>query len=208
MRETTLWKRFAWVGCALLVCLSVGAQPKDPQPLAMLKNVTTDMVKTLTRNQSRLHSDKRFLPNLIRKKLVPHFTVTTMARSVVGRDAWKKATASQRSQFKKEFTEMVIDIYAAPLTDFDRDVVKYHPLRASVALQSRVKVDSVIVRKTGQKIPLQYRLVKIGTDWKVYDFSIEGVSMVQSYRSQFSQVLRQKGFAGLLRKIHQHNRKV
>ena len=67
-------------------------------------------------------------------------------------------------------------------------------------------VRSMIIRHTGQKIGVDYNVVRSGDSWKVYDFSIENVSMVQSYRSQFSDVLPQQGMAGLLQRLKAHNK--
>lgn len=202
------WTRTFLTACALvLLCCSGVSAKTDPEPLAMLKDVSADIMQTLAKNKSRIKKDIPYLEKLVREKIVPYFTVSTMSRSVVGRSAWKSATEPQKDKFKKEFTEMVVGIYAAPLADFDDDKVTFMPLRGNLDKVTRVQVDSVIVRKTGQRIPVSYRLVKIGGSWKVYDFSIEDVSMVHSFRSQFSSVLRQGGFAGLLQKVESHNRK-
>jgi len=69
-----------------------------------------------------------------------------------------------------------------------------------------VTVNSIIVRKSGQRIPVNYNLSRVGSSWKVYDFSIENVSMVQSYRSQFSGVLASSGLTGLIQRLSQHNK--
>jgi phospholipid transport system substrate-binding protein len=67
-------------------------------------------------------------------------------------------------------------------------------------------VRSVIIRRSGQRIKVDYNVVRSGDSWKVYDFSIENVSMVQSYRSQFSDVLAQQGMSGLLQRLKTHNK--
>lgn len=194
---------FIATGFLVLSTFAFGAQAPD----VMLKNVSTSMLNILNKHQGRIKNDIPFLERTVRKEVLPHFTVTTMARSVVGRQAWKSASLKQRNAFKREFTNMVIGVYAAPLADFDRDRIKFYSMSATSAKRSRVQVKSLIIRQTGQKIPVNYRLVKMGDAWKVYDFSIEGVSMVQSYRSQFANVIRQSGFSGLINKVQRHNRK-
>lgn len=180
----------------------------DPAPLTMLKNVSNKMISTLSHNQARIKRDKPFLERTVKQQLLPLFTVNTMARAVVGRTQWKSASAEQRKAFQREFTDMVVGVYAAPLADFDNDQIRFYPLSSRAAKRSRVQVKSLIIRPSGQKIPVNYRMVKIGDSWKIYDFSIEGISMIQSYRSQFESVLRQRGFSGLLRQIQQHNKRV
>lgn len=190
---------------AIFSAQAVGAA--DPAPLSLLKSVSQQMIHTLDSHHRRISKDMPFLEKTIRKILVPHFTVTAMARSVVGRKFWESASAKERSQFVNEFTDMVIGVYAAPLSDYNGDKIQFYPMRNFSSKDSRVQVQSVIIRPTGQKISVSYRLVQTGNTWKVYDFSVEGISMVTSYRSQFKDILRQSGFAGLLRRVQSHNRK-
>lgn len=178
----------------------------DPAPLNLLKTVSQQMIRKLDNHPGRISKDMPFLKNTINTLLVPHFTVTAMARSVVGRKFWGSASATQRSQFIKEFTNMVIGVYAAPLSNYDGDKIRFFPMRDFNAKDSRVQIKSMIIRPTGQRISVSYRLVKIQDNWKVYDFSVEGISMVSSYRSQFKDVLRKSGFAGLLQRVQSHNR--
>jgi phospholipid transport system substrate-binding protein len=74
------------------------------------------------------------------------------------------------------------------------------PLRDVSAV--RPQVESVIVRKNGQQIPVSYRMLQSGGTWKIYDFSVEGISMISSYRAQFDTILQQKGMAGLLAQLN------
>lgn len=208
MKVNNFFKTALIAGLIAALSFSVSGRGQQSNPVQLLQQVATEMTRTLDQHKGHLKQNMPYLENVIRQKIVPHFTVSTMARSVVGRDAWKKATPTQRDQFKKEFSEMVIGIYAAPLADYNGDRMEFRPIRKDLKNLSRVQVESVIVRKSGQRIPVNYRMVKIGGDWKVYDFSIEGISMIQSYRSQFSSVLRQQGFSGLLQKVRSHNRNI
>ncbi|MCB1828025.1 MAG: ABC transporter substrate-binding protein [Coxiellaceae bacterium] len=180
---------------------------QDQAPLAMMKSVSDEMRSTLVKYQGRIKNDMPFLQKTVRQQLVPHFDVDTMARSVVGRSHWSNATENERQRFMKEFTDMVVGVYSAPLAEFNGDTIKFYPIRENIGEKKRISIRSIIVRSTGQRIPVSYRLVRQNNEWKVYDFSIEGISMIQSYRSQFKDVLREKGFTGLLQQIEQHNRR-
>ena len=61
------------------------------------------------------------------------------------------------------------------------------------------------MRKNGQVIPITYSLSKTSSGWLVYDFSVENISMVNSYRSQFASTLSSSGMGGLIKKLHNHN---
>jgi phospholipid transport system substrate-binding protein len=78
--------------------------------------------------------------------------------------------------------------------------VQFLPLRA--AANSRfLRVNSVIVRSEGQNIPLTYSLVDKNGQWRIYDISVEGVSLLQSFRSQFAQVLQNSSMDEVIKQM-------
>jgi len=191
----------------LLFCLltSVLALAVDPAPVTMLKESTAQMLAFLKSNQSTLKSRPQLLESEVRRIVVPKFDLTTMAQSVVGRRHWMDASPEQQQAFIREFTDLVISVYAAPLADYNGDRVQFFPLRDAISGQSRIIVQTAILRPTGQRIQVNYSLKSTGNSWKIYDFSIEGISMIASYRSQFADVLENKGMSGLLGQMRVHN---
>lgn len=169
----------------------------DAAPVDMLKQVASQMIAELDQKQGNIN--QQAVSNIIRRVLLPHVDLETMSRSVVGKQYWSQATPAQKEQFKRSFTNLMINIYAAPLASYSGETIDFKPLRAAAG--SRVQVESIVSRKNGQKIPVNYRLVQSGGAWKVYDFSVEGISMISSYRSQFDSILQQQGIAGLINKI-------
>lgn len=179
-----------------LFCL-IAVASESPAPLAMLERTSDALITELKKNQSKIKSQPALVNQLISRTVLPSFDIEGMARSTVGQHS-KKATPAEWSQFKKQVIGLVMKNYAAPLASFDDDQVKFFPIRGFSPAQTQVEVKSLIIRKNGQKIPVTYRLTRINGGWKVADFSVEGISMVQSYRSQFMPVLSEKGFKGLL----------
>jgi len=177
----------------LFTCKAVA----DEAPVTMLKTVSHQMVSELDKSQGRINAS--VINNIIHRVLLPHVDLESMSRSVVGKQYWTEATPAQREQFKQAFTNLVIKVYSAPLASYKGETIEFKPLRDASA--QRPQVESIIIRKNGQRIPVSYRLVKSSGDWKVYDFSVEGISLISSYRSQFDSILQQKGMAGLLNKL-------
>lgn len=169
----------------------------DAAPVEMLKSVASQMISQLDQNQGHINS--QVVSSIIHRVLLPHVDLETMSRSVVGKEYWNQATPAQREQFKRAFTNLVIKIYSAPLSSYNGETIEFKPLRDGSG--NRVQVESIVSRKNGQRIPVNYRLVQSGGSWKVYDFSVEGISMIRSYRTQFDGILQQKGMAGLLNNI-------
>jgi phospholipid transport system substrate-binding protein len=175
-------------------------------PVPMLERAANEIIATLKENKSSLKSNPSIIYKAVETHLLPNVDVDGMSRSVLGRQAWNKASAAERIQFSKAFTRLVIRTYSSPLAQYSDETVQFLPLRGS--LNSRfMRVNSVIVRSQGQNIPLSYSLVSKNSQWKIYDISVEGVSLLQSFRSQFAQVLQNSSISEVIRQMQQKQNK-
>ena len=174
-------------------------------PSTQLQQVANKMITQLESNKSNLNS-MNTIRRIVNQVLIPNVDLDRMSSSVIGR-YWSAASAPQKAQFKKDFSYLVTTTYASALSSYDGDQVKFQPLREDFSTRQTMRVSSIIIRKNGQRIPITYDVSRSGNQWKVYDFSIENVSMVQSYRAQFSSVLAQGGMPALLARLQNHNSK-
>jgi len=175
-------------------------------PLATMQDVANQTLSFLQKNESRLKSNPKLIHNMVDRVLVPHIDADRMGGAVVGRRYWDNATPEQRAEFIRQFKRLVISTYSNALSSYDDDKIRFYPLRGNYAAQKAIQIRSVIIRKNGQRISINYNLVLAKGEWKIYDFSIEGVSMVQSYRSQFANVLARGGLPQLIQRLVIHNR--
>lgn len=179
------FKTVLFVACLAVTQIIIA----QSSPVPMLENAANQIIATLKANKANLQGNPGIIYKAVESHLLPNVDVAGMSRSVLGRQVWNKATAAERSQFSQAFTRLVIRTYSSPLAQYSDETVQFLPLRG--ALNSRfIRVNSVIVRTQGQNIPLTYSLIDKNGKWKIYDISVEGVSLLQSFRSQFSQALQ------------------
>ncbi|CAM4486615.1 MAG: Intermembrane phospholipid transport system binding protein MlaC [Legionella sp.] len=169
-------------------------------PVPMLEQTANEIIATLKENKTSLKNNPGIIYAAVEKHLLPIVDVAGMSRSVLGRQAWMNASVAQREQFSKEFTRLVIRTYSSPLTQYSDESVQFLPLRAATNTRF-LRVNSVIVRSEGQNIPLTYSLVDKNGQWKIYDISVEGVSLLQSFRSQFAQVLQNSSMDEVIKQM-------
>jgi phospholipid transport system substrate-binding protein len=186
--------------CVLMVLAPLSWASDSAVP--MLEGAAGQIISTLKVNQNKLKSDRTIIQHAVKQYLLPHVDVIGMSRSVLGRNAWNKATAAEKQEFTSVFTELVIRTYATPLAEYSGETVSFSPQQSTDGRFARV--NSVIKRTNGQNIPLSYALVSKDGTWKVYDLSVEGVSLLQSFRNQFSQVLQQSDMRTLILQMKQH----
>jgi len=128
---------------------------------------------------------------------------------------WKKATPEQRKKFIKEFKDLVIKFYSKALlqylekNDLTEDIITFAAFRGELDKKYATVRSQVNPPKGGAPIKVNYDLYfgKAGT-WQVYDVSVEGVSMVTTYRSSFKQIIKQKGMDALLSELRDKNSKL
>ncbi len=138
--------------------------------------------------------------------VVPHAAIDEMAKRVLPPQTWNSATPSQRSQFSKQFTTMLVHTYASALADYNDQVIHFYPVRGGYQGRNTVQVNSSIERTDGPAISVNYSLVLRGSQWKLYDLSVEGVSMLESFRSQFADSLSKGDIQNLIQELAAHNR--
>jgi phospholipid transport system substrate-binding protein len=179
--------------------LFLGNVVAAPSPLPLMKQIAQGMITALKRNKSRLAGNTALVRRIVNQVLIPHVDIYAMAGRVVGRNYWLKASSSQRQTFAGLFKSRVLSTYAGALSSYDRDRVLFYPLRSKIGNYAQVR--SIIVRKSGQKIPVSYNMRYQNGKWQIIDLSVENVSIVNNYRAQYAGALSQGGLKNLIRKM-------
>jgi phospholipid transport system substrate-binding protein len=124
------------------------------------------------------------------------FDMKELSRRALGAD-WNKFSAEQQTRFVAAFGTLLQNTYLDKIESYTDEKVQY--LNEQALGEGKVEVATKVISK-GREIPITYRLIDRG-GWKVYDVVIEGVSLVQNYRSQFGQILMHDNPDVLIAKI-------
>lgn len=182
-------------------------QAAQTNPVAMMQGLTDALLSKLKADQSQLKQNPNHLYDIVNQILVPYLDTQGMARSVLGRTAWTKATPAEQQAFTSALLSVVIRTYSSALNAYTDQAVTYLPIRGGVGDKTLVTVNSQIKRSDGPPVGVSYRLAKVGNQWKVYDMNVEGVSLLQSFRSQIQAQLSQgMTVAQLTQKLEQHEK--
>lgn len=185
------------------VVVKAGIASAAEDPIVMLKGVVNRLMAVLRDNEGELRSNPSSIYPIVNKYILPYVDFDEMAKWVVGRNAWTGADPGTRKIFVQEFRTMVINSYAKSLLAYTDQTVQFLPGR-NANQEGRVQVSSIIT--DGSKpIRIDYRMVQEGGSWRVYDIIIEGVSMMQGYRSQFANDLNEGGLEAVIETLQKHN---
>jgi phospholipid transport system substrate-binding protein len=173
-------------------------------PVSDLKSIADRLINKLKQHQTTLKNNPSMVYGFARQIVVPAADIDEMAKRVLPPQTWNSASASQRATFKREFTTLLVHTYASALANYTDETINFYPVRGGYAGKSNVTVNSQIERPDGSPISVTYRMVYKGR-WKLYDLSVEGVSMLESFRSQFSDTLSQGNMESVIAQLQTHN---
>jgi phospholipid transport system substrate-binding protein len=180
----------------------------NTSPIPLLQSKANQIIAQLQKNKADLRSNPRISYNIVTQYLVPMVDQNAMAQAAVGRNVWNnpQTTESQKRAFIKEFRTLVIRSYAAAIAQFSNETIQFMPILVSLNSGSAVTVKSQIIRTNGApKIMVNYTVVPMGSQWKIIDFTIDGISMVQSFKAQFQSQLSSGNLQMLIDTLKTHN---
>jgi len=190
------WGALALVTAALLVVW---------EPTESLAGLATDQVKGTVDQIIKILTDPalkgekkiRERRAKIRQVVLQRFGFTEMSKRSLGR-YWNERTPEERTEFVRLYTDLLERAYIDRIDGYTGEQVVY--LGESID-GDYSEVRSKIVTKRNQEIPIIYRLQLASTNWEVYDVIVEGVSLVNNYRTQFSKIIRTSSYQELVKKM-------
>jgi phospholipid transport system substrate-binding protein len=126
------------------------------------------------------------------------FDFSEIARRAMGTH-WRSLTEPQRAEFTQLFAELLERSYIGKIEQYKGEPIRYTGAQIQ---QDLATVSTRIVTKNGTEVPIDYRMFPRGDRWFIYDVSIEGVSLVNNYRTQFNSIMQTSSYAELVRKIN------
>ena len=185
----------ALIALLFLVCGMAFAQTS---PDALVKSTVDEVLAVMRQNK-----DPKTLVGLAEQKVLPHFDFNRMTQLAVGRQ-WKEATPEQQKALEDGFRGLLVNTYSAAISNgvTPADKIEVKPAQGS---GDDVLVKTVVHRSGKPSVPVDYRLAKKGDGWKVYDVTVENVSLVQTYRGTFSAEITRSGIDGLIKVLEQKN---
>ncbi len=198
------WARLLpWLALGLLAAAAAGlpaARAAAAGPEQLVRDITAQVRQALARQAGRIAEDPAVVHRIVEAHVLPHVDFERMSRLVLGKH-WRRATPDQRRRFVEGFRALLVRTYSTALADSADIEIDFLPSRPGPG-PGEVEVRTEIRQPGGLGIPVSYRLHR-ATDgrWKAYDMSIEGVSLVGTYRSSFGAEIERAGLEALIRRL-------
>ena len=198
------WCRALVVAVAGLLATSiVMAESDGTSARHKVEAVSSGIVEELVAQREVLRDNPQRLHELVERLILPHFDFARMSRRVIGK-RWKKSSEEQRKRFVSAFRTMLVRTYSTVLNEYDGQTLTYlDPLPRKK--ENEVIVPVLIGRSGGNAFRVAYAMHRVESDWKVFDVSVDGVSLVTNYRSSFRSEIARHGIDGLIARLEEKN---
>jgi phospholipid transport system substrate-binding protein len=204
VRWVTGWSLLALGnGLAALILLSVGAtQATAGTATDTIRDMFNEAIRILENQELKKPERADERRRQLERVLGDPFNFEEMSKRTLGAH-WAKLSDTERREFAQLFKTLLANTYADRITGYSGEQVNY--------LHERVEGDYAEVRtkivSEKAEIPFDYRLLKKSNDWRVYDVIVDGVSLVNNYRGQFTKILRTSSYADLVEQLRKKSEK-
>ena len=189
--------RVVGMGLAWLLVLAAAGGAWAGAPTDQLRGAIDRVIKALDNPALKGDSKVGERRTAVRKIANDIFDFGEIARRSLGRH-WQGRTDKEREEFISLFGDLLERSYISKIELYGGEKILYTNERmdAEVAV-----VSTKVITKNGTEVPIDYRLLRRGERWLVYDISIEGVSLVSNYRTQFNKIIQTTSYGELVKKM-------
>jgi phospholipid transport system substrate-binding protein len=175
----------------LLLLAAAGLAAASTRPSAIVQERTQIVLKSLVEQRAEFSADRAKLDAFVEGELDALFDREYSARLVLGRHS-RSADPAKVSAFADALVKSLLNKYGAAMLDADANL----DIRIAGETELRggqiVRVASEIHRRGGAPVKIDYLFRQVGEQWLVFDVIVEGVSYVQTFRTQFDERLRRQ----------------
>ncbi|HEX9747531.1 MAG TPA: ABC transporter substrate-binding protein [Methylomirabilota bacterium] len=192
------WLRMGAMVLAGALVVGVSSAPAAAGvPTDQLKGAVERVLRTLDdpslKGEGRL-GDRRAAVRKIANEI---FDFGEIAKRSMARH-WQPLSEAQKGEFVGLFADLLERSYISKIETYGGEKIKYTAERADGDFAT---VSTRIITKNGTEVPVDYRMIKRSEHWLVYDVSIEGVSLVSNYRTQFNKIIQTTSYNELVSKL-------
>ncbi|WKU19419.1 MlaC/ttg2D family ABC transporter substrate-binding protein [Advenella alkanexedens] len=194
-----LARRFA--AMAFVSAGLLGTAQAAQSPTQFVEQIANQTLEAVKQNTAARSGNITAINEIVNNKLMPYLDFQKTTRLATGQP-WRQATPEQKTALTAAFKNTLVRTYSGAFKQVSSNTrIDMQPFRGNPNAND-VVVRSTIISDSGP-VAVDYRLEKSGDSWKVYDFSVEGIWLIQNYRNQFASQIAQNGIDGLINALNQ-----
>lgn len=184
------------IGISFALILSAGKAVQASSITDGLKATIDQVISVVTDPQYQ--DDRQTRRAKMKGIIFPKFNFLEMGKRSLGSKRWKERSPEERKIFIDVFGKLLENSYANKLESYHDEKINYVD---EIVKGKYAMVKTEVIRKNGT-VNVDYKLIRGGGEWRVYDIVVEGVSLIKNYRSQFARIIHQDSFDTLMEKLN------
>ncbi|MCW8899712.1 MAG: ABC transporter substrate-binding protein [Gammaproteobacteria bacterium] len=197
---------------SLLFIANSQAQATIQPPDELIKDNTIKMLRSINEHRPEIKKTPEKLTALVEEIILPHLDFITASKMVMGK-YWRRAEKEQKIKFIREFRLLLLRFYSSALSeylngkdnDLKLDLIKYFPVTLKEG-ETALTVRGEVEQQNGPAIPIHYRMHLTSKGWKIFDVSVEGISMITTYKNNFATQFQTDGIDALIVSLEEKNK--
>lgn len=161
-----------------------------------IKKTIDAVIEVVTDEELKKDAKKAERRALLREIISNKFNYSEMSRRSLSK-YWKERTPEEKKEFIELFGKLLENSYSKKIESYTDEKIIYKEEK----VKGNKAFVKTIVSQGSDQIPVDYKLIKSNDDWMVYDFIIEGVSMIKNYRAQFKRIIYKSSYQELVKKL-------
>ncbi len=193
-----------FIALSFLILLTAQLRAEDVAPDELVKNTTQEVITVIKQDKDIQSGDRSKIYALVEEKVLTHFDFRRMSQLAMGKN-WRQATPEQQDAIIKEFRSLLVRTYAVSLSQYRDQKIEVKPVKLETDAKDAT-VKSLFIQNGREPVTVEYLMHKIPAGWKVFNITVEGVSLVENYRSTFNDQIRKNGIDGLIKTLGERNK--
>ncbi|MFM0203719.1 ABC transporter substrate-binding protein [Paraburkholderia fungorum] len=181
------------------------AQVDQSEPLLLIKTATQQILDEV-RTRAIAPDDIPRIIDIVNRDIIPYTDFHRTTSLAMGR-YWRTATPAQQQQLVEQFKMLLIHTYSGAIGQLRPDQrIDYPPIH--IAPTDTDVVVRTVATRNGEPAEIDYRLYSTPQGWRLYDLNVLGVWLIQTYRQQFSDKIKESGVDGLIQFLAERNQQL
>ncbi len=185
----------------LFACIAP-AQAQNAAAEDLVRRMAAEVTMQVRKNPEVVNSPSQ-LAALVDQRLMPRFDFNRITQMAMGRN-WPRASGGEQGQVTAEFSKLLVRTYSNALAGLKDLDVQVRDSRSNSAADVTVRTQMI---GRAKPVAIDYTLSNATGGWRVYDVTVEGVSLITAYRDEFNGIVGSSGVPGLIAVLKQKNAK-
>ncbi len=178
------------------------ARAETVQPDDLVRRLASEVTNAVRNDPELQNPNSPKIADIVGRLIVPRFDFLRITQFAMGRN-WAKATPQEQKEIVEQFSRLLTRTYSNAIASLKELDIEVKGTKAN-SNANDVTVKTQMIGRP-QPVAIDYSLINSAGGWKVYDVTVEGISLIAAYRDEFGSLVSSSGVSGLIDVLKKKN---